>query len=118
TADNALTSLSAEKANQVITNWDALAWKSGSFYAATSATGTAPVAGHAFAGICYFSTASDPVVEATDITDTVNAKYMRVMTSGVWGPWVGIGKGNANAIGEYTFDAGTTFPPVAGQIRL
>jgi hypothetical protein len=86
-ADAALQNLSAEKYKQVVTNWDSTTWLAGSFYAATSATGAAPVAGHAFAGIAYYANATDLVLEALDITAVPNIKYIRTMTAGVWNAW-------------------------------
>lgn len=86
-ADAALTNLSAEKAKQVVTNWDATSWMAGSFYAASSATGTAPVTGHAFAGIAYYANSTDFVLKATDLTDSRNLTYTRVQSGGTWGSW-------------------------------
>ena len=125
-ADQALFNLAAEKAAQVVTNYDSHLWVPGSFRSATTATGS-PVTDHAFAGVCYINEAlanpptnQNVVVEALDITDSTNiVKYIRVKTSGVWGSWSGVGGGSAAAsIGEYTFDTGITFPPGSGQIRL
>ena len=123
-ADGALDNLSAEKFKQVVTDWDGMAWRAGSFYAATSATGTAPVAGHAFAGIAYYANSVDLVLEATDLTDVSDPssipQYIRVMTAGVWGAWT---RKLAitpipGMLGEYTFDSGITFPPGSGQVRF
>jgi hypothetical protein len=85
-ADQALINLLAEKSKQVITNFDSATYMPGSFYAAATATG-APVAGHAFAGICYYADATNFVLEARDLTDTSFTKYLRVMSGGVWGAW-------------------------------
>ena len=70
----ALFNMSGEEAAQVVTNWDSMVWVPGSFYAASSATGTAPANGHAFAGICYINeplanppTNQNLVVEARDL---------------------------------------------------
>lgn len=112
-ADNALTNLSAEKAKQVVTNWDATTWRAGSYYAASSATGAAPVAGRAFAGQAYYATATDFVAEAVDLAN--NAKYIRVMTSGVWGPWVRVIAPSDTTL-AYKFNSGTTFPPASGVV--
>jgi hypothetical protein len=125
-ATQALFNLSGEKATQNVTNWDSQVWLPGSFYAATSATGTAPVTAHAFAGICYLNEAlANPptnqnlVVEATDLTDSANTKYIRVMTAGVWSTWVRTGTTSAaGTLGEYTFDTGTSFPPASGTVRF
>jgi hypothetical protein len=126
-ANQALFNLSGETATQVVTNWDSQLWLPGSFYAATTASGTAPVPSHAFAGICYLNEplASPPtnrnlVTEATDLTDPLNPdKYIRVMTAGVWGSWIRQGASAAAAnLGDYVFDGTITFPPLAGQVRL
>jgi hypothetical protein len=123
-ADGALTNLSAEKAAQIVTNWDSMVWMAGSYYAATTASGIAPVAGHAFAGIAYVSNATVPitdmVLEATDVTDSANPdKYIRTMAAGVWGPWTRLNPNVSSAnLGEYTFNNQVTFPPTAGQIRF
>ena len=117
-ADGALDNLSAEKFKQVVTNWDSTVWRAGSFYAATTATGIAPVTGHAFAGIVYYANATDLVCEATDLTDPVNpTKYIRIMVAGVWGNWL-LASGGSGTTGDYTFDNTTTFPPGSGQIRF
>ncbi|HEX3412889.1 MAG TPA: hypothetical protein VHT00_14310 [Stellaceae bacterium] len=97
-ADQALQNLLAEKSKQVITNFSSDTFVPGSFYAATTAT-AAPVAGHAFAGICYAADASNMVIEARDLTDPAHAKYVRIMSGGVW---------SAFAIGDYVQKAGDT----------
>jgi hypothetical protein len=118
TPDGALDGLSAEKFKQVVTDWSGMVWRAGSFYAASTAIGTAPVAGHAFAGIAYYANASDFVLEATDLTDPINpTKYIRIMVSGVWGNWL-LASGGSGTTGDYTFDNTTTFPPASGQIRF
>jgi hypothetical protein len=73
-ADQALFNLSGEEAAQLVTNWDSMLWSPGSFYAAASALGSAPLAGHAFAGICYINeplanppTNQNVIVEARDL---------------------------------------------------
>jgi hypothetical protein len=117
----ALDNLGAEKFKQVVTNWDTAPWRAGSFYAATTASGTAPIANHAFAGIIYYANATDLVMEATDLTDvsdpTTIPSYMRIMTSGTWGQWIRLNN-PTGAIGEYTFDGALTFPPASGQVRF
>lgn len=120
TVNDTLDNLSAEKFKQVVTNWDTTVWRAGSFYAASAALGTAPVGGHAFAGICYFANATDVVCEATDITDPANPdKYIRVMAAGVWSIWTRTNPATSSAnLGEYTFDSTVTFPPTSGQIRF
>jgi hypothetical protein len=119
-ADGALDNLSAEKFKQVVTNWDTMTWRAGSFYALSSALGAAPISGHAFAGISYYANATDFVCEATDVADPANPdKYIRVMAAGVWGNWTRvIPATSASNLGEYTFDNQTTFPPASGTIRF
>jgi hypothetical protein len=95
TPDGALDNLSAEKFKQVVTSWDSTVWRAGSFYAATTASGTAPVAGHAFAGIAYYANATDFVLKATDLTDpAAPVDYTRVMAAGVWSAWVQVAGNN------------------------
>jgi hypothetical protein len=92
-ARDAMTSLQGDVAYQVVTNYDAYAFVSGSFYSAAGAT-SAPT-GNAFIGQCY---TSDPAVvppavpagqnmfiEARDVTTGSN--YIRQKTAGVWGTW-------------------------------
>ena len=86
-ADDALTSLKAEKYAQVVSNWDSMSWMAGSFYAPTTASGASPFAGHAFAGIAYMANATDFVLDARDMTDSHHIQYTRVMSGGVWGAW-------------------------------
>jgi hypothetical protein len=107
--DSALDNLSAEKFKQVVTNWDSNVWRAGSFYAAITASGAAPVAGHAFAGIAYYANATDFVLEATDLTDPANIRYVRVMASGVWGAWA------ASNVGLYVKKTGDT---MTGDLTL
>jgi hypothetical protein len=125
-ATQALFNLSGETATQAVTSWDSQLWRPGSFYAASTATGIAPVSGHAFAGVCYLNepltnppTNQNLVTEATDLTDPLNPdKYIRVMTAGVWGSWIRQGASAAANLGDYVFDGTITFPPLAGQVRL
>jgi len=95
TPDQALINLSAEKAAQAVVNYDSHVWMPGSFYSAGSAT-NAPVAGHAFAGICYLNEAlatplenKNVTVSARDMDDTVvpSRVYVREKKANVWGPW-------------------------------
>lgn len=104
-SDSALVNLSAEKAAQVVTNWDSTVWMPGSFYAAATATGAAPVAGHAFAGVVVINeplvsppTNQNVVVEALDVTAPGNIMYVRIQKSGVWGPWRSTGFQKKNYI--------------------
>jgi hypothetical protein len=88
-ATAALTNLLAEFAKQTVTNYSSMTFQPGSFYSAGSATG-APVAGHAFAGICYVSDASNMFLEARDQDDSVQPGHVwvRQMKAGVWSAWV------------------------------
>jgi hypothetical protein len=90
-ANTALFNMGAEKAAQVVTNYDAQLWIPGSFYSATTATGE-PVDGHAFAGVAYINeplanppTNQNVVLEARDITD--GRQWVRRKTAGTWGAW-------------------------------
>jgi hypothetical protein len=96
TADAALVNLSAEKAAQLVTNYDSHVWMPGSFRSAADATG-APVALHAFAGICYIGeplvnppTNANVIVSARDMGETTSPGrvYVREKKVGVWGAWV------------------------------
>lgn len=97
-ATGAIKNLGAEKASQVVNNYDTHVWFPGSFYSAIGAT-AAPVAGHAFVG---WVVSSDPlpvdpavhvnqnvVVHARDQNGiTVPGRvYVREKKAGVWGPW-------------------------------
>jgi hypothetical protein len=95
TPDSALVNLSGEKAAHVITNYNSDIFYPGSFRSAAAATG-APVAGHAFAGVCYIGEPlADPptnqnlVVIASDMDALVDTGliYSRRKKAGVWGPW-------------------------------
>ena len=96
TIEEAIAELGAEKAAQVVVNFDSHLWVPGSFYAATTATG-APVSGHAFVGwVVSSDPLADPptnmnlVLHARDQSDTfVPGKlYVREKKAGIWGPWV------------------------------
>jgi hypothetical protein len=90
-ADAALFNLSAAKAAQLVTNYDAHVWIPGTFYSATNATGE-PVDGHAFSGIAYIGEAlANPptnlnvTLEARDTSD--GKLYIRRKVAGSWGSW-------------------------------
>lgn len=90
TADQAIDNLKAEKAGQVVTNYNAITWRSGSFYSDAGATG-APIAGHRFVGMVAVQDASNMIIEAFDL-DSVPAgeMYTQVKKDGVWqngGAW-------------------------------
>jgi hypothetical protein len=91
-AADALFNMGAEKAAQVVTNYDSHLWVPGSFYSATTATGE-PVDGHAFSGVAYIGEAlANPptnlnvTLEARDTTD--GKLYIRRKTAGVWSAWI------------------------------
>jgi len=95
TADQALINLGAEKATQLVANYDSHVWLPGSFRSAAGAT-AAPVADHAFAGIVYLGepftsppTNANVVVSARDLDDTVvpSRVYVREKKANVWGAW-------------------------------
>lgn len=87
-ADAALAGLGAEKASQIVTNYDSHVFTAGSFSSATSATNP-PVTGHAFAGIVYMADSNNLIVEARDLDDTIvpPRMYVRQKEAGVWGLW-------------------------------
>ena len=90
-ADAALFNLTAAKAAQLVTNYDAHLWIPGTFYSATTATGE-PVDGRAFSGIAYINEAlanpptnQNVTLEARDVTD--GKLYIRRKIAGSWGSW-------------------------------
>ena len=87
-ADAALAGLGAEKASQIVTNYDSHMFTAGSFSSATSATGS-PVVGHAFAGIVYLFDSNNLIVEARDLDDTSipPRMYIRQKKASVWSAW-------------------------------
>jgi hypothetical protein len=118
-ARDAMTSLQGDVAYQVVTNYDAYAFVSGSFYSAAGAT-SAPTA-NAFIGQCY---TSDPAVvppavpagqnmfiEARDVT--TGSKYLRQKTAGVWGTWKS--QGGIDLDAAYVNVSGDT---MAGPLNL
>ena len=98
--DAALKNIGGEKASQIVTNFDSMAWISGSFSAAANAT-SAPVAGHAFSGIVYVTDVNTIFVEARDINSPTlpAAKYIRQKKAGVWGQWTVETTGGGGATG-------------------
>jgi hypothetical protein len=89
TADGALASLGAEKSNQVVVNYDAQAWVSGSFSSALGATGAPPSGGtavNAFTGTSYVNSAGI-TLEARDAA-TGKVYYRSKPTAGAWSAWV------------------------------
>jgi hypothetical protein len=90
-ADGALTSMGAEKAQQQVTNFDSHVWLPGSFYSTATATGE-PVDGHAFSGVAYINEAltnpptnANVTVEARDLT--TGLLWIRRKVANVWGSW-------------------------------
>jgi hypothetical protein len=113
-ARDAMTSLQGDVAYQVVTNYDAYAFVSGSFYSAAGAT-SAPTA-NAFIGQCY---TSDPAVvppavpagqnmfiEARDVT--TGLKYLRQKTAGVWAAWKQLAGSVADLDAAYVNVSGDT----------
>ena len=72
--------IDAERAGQVVTNYDSHIWELGSFYSASTATAP-PVADHAFAGIVY-GDEDHMVITAFDLTTGLTS--IRKQVDGVW----------------------------------
>ena len=118
-ATDAMTALGGELANQVVTNYDSDPILPGSFYSATSATGS-PVTGHAFVGFAYGQTSGGLVIEARDLTDTNNphVKYTRSYAPvGGWSTWkvdgrtiIGSNEGISGANADMFFGVTGTTP--------
>jgi hypothetical protein len=108
TIDEALDSLSAEKAHQIVTNYDSMVWMSGSFSSAPGAT-SAPLSGTAFAGIAYVTDANNVFVEARSAAGTTlpGPIYVRQKKAGVWSGWATETSGGGGAQGP----AGPAGPP-------
>ena len=117
-ADAALKNLSAEKATQLVTDYNTHVWFPGSFRSAAAAPG-APNATSSFAGIAYINeplenppTNENVVVEARDMDSPVKPGllYTRQKTDGVWSAWNYAGTGDdqtaaRSAIYAAPFDA-------------
>lgn len=88
TSFDALIAMGGEMAGQTIVNYDAHAFKPGSFHSAVGAT-NAPTSGHAFVGFCYTTDDNNLFIEARDIDDTAVPQQMwvRRKKAGVWGAW-------------------------------
>jgi hypothetical protein len=99
-AKEAAVKLKVEQTYQDIVNYDSDRFSPGSFRSKATGVSGAPIAGHAFAGICY--TTDDPpspasnappntniTIEARDFDDTTvpAKKYVRQKLAGVWGLW-------------------------------
>jgi hypothetical protein len=90
-AGDALFNFKAEKAAQVVTNYDSHLFVPGSFYSETTATGE-PVDGQAFSGIAYINEAlanpptnANVTLEARSLTD--GRLFIRRKVANVWGSW-------------------------------
>ena len=108
TPDQALQNIGGEKAGQVVTNYDSMAWVSGSFSSASTATAS-PISGHAFSGIVYVTDASNVIVEARDkdVTTPPGPIYVRQKKAGVWSSWATETSGGGGPAGP----AGPAGPP-------
>jgi len=85
TTDQALLNLTAEKATQLVTNYDSHVWLAGSFYADAAATG-GPVAARAYVGTSWLTgDVANVTLEAVDVLTGV--RYGRQKVAGVWGAW-------------------------------
>jgi hypothetical protein len=112
-AGTAMAKLGGERMGEVVTNYDSHIFRAGSFYSATTATGS-PFSGHAFSGISYSSDVVpvsgippnlNVVVEARDLTETSEpgTLWVRRKTAGAWGAWTataGTSGGAAATIGS------------------
>jgi microcystin-dependent protein len=114
-ADDAMTNLGGELAEQTIVNYDSDLFFPGSFYSAGTAT-SAPVAGHAFSGICYLTDNNNIFVEARDQDEGVQPgrKYVRQKKSGVWSTWKTDGVTTIGGATGFGVDAGDMFVGVRG----
>lgn len=88
-ATDAANNLGAEKARQVVTNFDSHQFISGSFYCATTAIGS-PVAGHRFIGVVAQQDNNNMVLVATDLdaTPQPDVAWTRTRVAGTWSIWV------------------------------
>ncbi len=113
-AEQAMINLKGEIAKQVVTNYDSHLFQSGSFYSATTATG-APVASHAFSGICYKVDDNNLVLEARDGSDTFvpGRPYIREKKAGIWSAWVT--DNYVTKFGPTTMEGPLTIDPVTGD---
>lgn len=90
-AVTALFNLGAEASTQIVTNFDTQIWTPGSFFAATTASGS-PVGGHAFSGQVNIAEAlANPPTNANVTVEARDAStglvYVRIKTANVWGAW-------------------------------
>jgi hypothetical protein len=103
-ADAALVNLKAEKAGQVVTNYDSHVWVAGSFYSAVGATGAPDCVGSAPSAYAYVGTAIIGATNATMLLEAHNISeieesedpeaplipldYVREKKDSIWGPWL------------------------------
>jgi len=113
-AEQAMLNLKGEIARQVVTNYDSHSFQSGSFYSATTATG-APVAAHAFSGICYRVDDNNLVLEARDSNDTKvpGRLYVREKKTGTWSAWTT--DNYVDKSGPTTMEGPLTIDPLTGD---
>src|SRR5215831_12658785 len=87
----ALSNLSAEMAQQQVTNYDTNpvtgAWLSGSFWSNSAVSDPVyPVTGHKFVGQTIVYDVNNIILQAYDLAD--NKLYTRIKTAGLWGSWL------------------------------
>lgn len=97
---DAIANLGGEVARQVVSNYDATPFLSGSFYSQPSATG-GPIDGHYFVGSVVAAVPANTVILHAYDFDAGGAEYVRVGGAGGWGPWTG-----PNVGGQITAQAG------------
>ena len=80
--------LKAEACKQIVADYANTIFEAGSFSSVAGVNG-APVAGHAFSGICYLTDANNMFLEARDQDDASQPGrlYVRQMKAGVWSAW-------------------------------
>ena len=108
-AHDAMIALSGEITKQNVDNYDSFPFVAGSFWS-NNAT-SSPVAGQAFAGICYvYGDPSYMVLEARNLTDATNPGklWVRQKTAGVWSSWVQQAGSTADLDAAYVNVAGDT----------
>jgi microcystin-dependent protein len=111
-AQAALITLGAEFAQQLVNNYDSDVLHAGSFYSTATAT-SAPVTGHAFAGIVVVTDANNMLIQAYDQT-VLGRKYVRLKAAGVWGSWKPDGRSTIGTNEGIDAVAGDMFFGVSG----
>ena len=93
-AADAMAALGGEGSKIEVTNYDSHAFTAGSFYSKASASNP-PVAGHAFAGICYVAVVSgvatsDMFIEVRDRDEATQpgSLFVRQKKNGTWSGWL------------------------------